>query len=113
MGKKKPTPLRISEKINGDVRWEIEGSLEGAIAALEFYRDSYKNKYESMELMISEYNSYGDRWPIVEIYGYRLETEAEMSKRLAEEQARLDKQEKFDREQYEKLRKKYADNSDK
>jgi hypothetical protein len=107
MGRKKQRkPISISKCLEQDIRWELEGSVDGAIQTLQFYQDKYGADY-TLSLDVTEYNSYGDRWPVIELYGSRLETEDEMNKRYDEEQTRLDKQEEAERLQYEKLRRKY------
>jgi hypothetical protein len=108
--KKEPQPVTIRETLESDIKWELCTELDSAIRHLEQLREYYKDRFIKLEIDIHDYNSYGDTWPVVELIGIRYETELEKEKRLVAEENRKKKIEEAEREQLERLRKKYEGN---
>lgn len=82
---------------------QIDGSLDDVIKQLENYKKEYS---EYTNLRIVEDPQY-DGGYYHDLFGDRLETDLEESNRLAAEKERDERNEAYERQQYEKLKAKY------
>lgn len=82
---------------------DLTGRVEDVIEELQGYLDRYPTKVMRIELD----ESY-DEYEVYHLFETRIETDAEYANRLASEAAA----EKREREQYEKLKKKYGEVQD-
>jgi len=100
---------QIKRDIIANLRHDLDGSLDDAIALLQRYKVEAEAKgYAALEIDIDVYDEYGSPVVDVELFGNRMETdqEAESRERLAAHAAK--QAEHYARLQYEQLKAKFG-----
>lgn len=77
---------------------------------LQEIEDTYGDRYDAFRVCEEQYYDYGDTTPSTKyvIEGGRLETDEEVSARIAAEKQRVAEREQREREEYERLSQKFA-----
>jgi len=101
-------PRTIRVKI-ADIRYDLDSTLDSAISKLQEHKRIHEaDGFTDLEIDISPYDEYGSASVDVELYGFRMETNAEVEKRDAQEKATLRQAEANARRQYEALKAKFG-----
>lgn len=88
-----------------DIRDELDGKLDAAIAALLRRKERHEAEgYTNLEIDMDWTESYGNTSVEVELYGERMETDAEAEKRERLAEQNLRNAEAYARRQYEALK---------
>lgn len=102
------TPQMI-RKIIADIRNDIDGPLDEAIAALQRFKSKFEaDGYTNLAIDVDAYSDYGEPSVSVEISGTRMETESEAERRENVEIYRVRETEHYERQQYEQLKAKFG-----
>jgi hypothetical protein len=108
MTSKKSEPRVITEVIEKNFRYALEGELSNVILYLQEVEEKYKlDKYHYMYISIYTQESYGDTWVEAFLEGQRYETPEEVEKRLKIEKERKDKEKEKELKEFERLKAKY------
>lgn len=104
---KKLNRINMTETIDKDIKWELDGSLQDAIETLQTYYDRHKDTFDSLYIDISTERGYGDSYVVIALMGRRPETDTEYEKRTKVDLQLKETRAANEKKQYEQLKKKY------
>jgi len=98
---------KVQVREEKDCQVDFDGyTIEEIMSQMQAFKDMYGSKYN--RLVIEEHNGYyNEKYNV--LIGYRDESEAESKKRLKDIELRKATLEEKERQQYDKLKKKYGD----
>ena len=88
-----------------EIHWEIEGSLPDVIEVLNKYLKEYGPKAR-LDISIRE-EPYGGEYAVVELEWEVMETDEEAKARIVREKEEQERRDQWDRDQFERLSKKF------